>query len=89
MKKKDRIITESLIDEKLKDFPRKDDLKQVVQDMSDQIYDKLGKIQNTQDKILKELVDMRDEDAAGTLHFDKVDKTLNNYEKRLTALESS
>ncbi len=87
--KKDKPVTKSYLDQKLANFATKDDLKQVVQDVSNQIYDKLDTIQTTQDRILKELVDIREENVASTLHFERNDKVISAHEKRITTLEAS
>lgn len=87
--KKDKLVTESYLDQRLANFATKDDLKQVVQDVSNQIYDKLDTIQTTQDKILKELVNIREEDAASTLHFERNDESISDHEKRIASLESA
>ena len=41
------------------------------------------------DGVMKELQDMREENAASTLHFERNDETLENHEKRITTLEHS
>lgn len=69
-------------------------LTQLMTDISDLFYPKFAKIdirlerlENGQDQILKELVDMRDENTASTFHFDRNDQTLKDHEKRLKRLE--
>lgn len=50
---------------------------------------KFDKVLAGQDKIIKELQDMREENAAGTLHFERLDEKVENHEKRITRLESA
>ena len=40
------------------------------------------------DKVVKELQDMREENAAGTLHLERLDETVDDHEKRITRLET-
>jgi hypothetical protein len=39
------------------------------------------------DKVLKELVEMRDENTASTLHFERNDEAIAIHEKRIIAIE--
>lgn len=39
------------------------------------------------DKVLKELVEMREDNAASTLHFERNDEAMSIHDKRITALE--
>ena len=44
-------------------------------------------ILTSMDKVVKELQDMREENAAGTLHFERLDGKVEDHEKRITRLE--
>lgn len=58
----------------------------------DQVNDKMklykDEVITRLDGISKELQDMREEDAAGTLQFRRLDGKVEDHEKRITTLES-
>lgn len=114
----DKPVTEKFLEEKLKGFATKDDLKkelsayatkedltnahqELIQDISDLFYKKFEendarwekndknfeRVLIGQDRILKELVNIRDDNNASTLHFERNDETLEEHDIRLKALE--
>lgn len=51
------------------------------------VYDMKNEIMTGQDKIVKELQDMREENAAGVLQARRVDSTLEDHEVRIKVPE--
>ncbi|OGH17253.1 MAG: hypothetical protein A3C30_01450 [Candidatus Levybacteria bacterium RIFCSPHIGHO2_02_FULL_40_18] len=73
----------------------KKDLKEEVLDLREGIVDQVnGKMKLYKDEVLtkldgisKELQDLREENAASTLHFERLDEKVDNHEKRIARLE--
>lgn len=70
-------------------FATKDDLKQVVADVSDQIYDKLEDIKIVQDKLLKKFETWEVENTVGTEQIRELRVETDDHEKRISTLEAS
>jgi len=81
-------------------FATKEDMAMSVANLEEGMNKKLDKqdenirkfknqILTGQDKILKELEDIRQDNAASILHFERNDESVANHEKRITALETS
>lgn len=73
-----------------------DDLQQIFNDYAkineglwEDNRNRLDKIIAVLDAVSKNIQDLREENAASTLHFERNDETLNNHEKRLKSLESA
>lgn len=74
----------------------KKDLREEMLDLREGIIDQVdSKMKRHNDKVLagldkisKELQDMREEDAAGTLQMRRLNEKVDNHEKRIARLES-
>lgn len=80
----------------LANYPTKQELREELLDQREGIIDQVDskmkrykdEVLQGLDKISKELQDMREEDAAGTLQIRRLGKTVDSHEKRITDLES-
>jgi len=89
-------LTKSDLVSVLEDYPTRRELKEELLDLREGIIDQVDskmkkyndKVLTGLDKISKELQDMREENAAGTLHFERLDEKVEDHEKRINALES-
>lgn len=82
--KRDELVTKGYLTDEFAEF------RAGLIDQLDLRYKKyFNKILTGQDGIMKELQDMREENAAGTLHFERLDDKINNHEKRIKRLEST
>lgn len=93
-------VTEKFLVEKLKAYVTKLDLKTEIAFQNIEIDEKLTKLDvknrgykdelmTKLDKVLKELVDMREENDASTLRFERNETRLDNHGKRITTLETA
>lgn len=86
MKKKtfrDEVVTKGYLTDELADF------REGLVDQLDKRYGQhFNRILDGQDKIMKELETMREENAAGTLIGHRLQKKVEDHEKRIKKLES-
>lgn len=91
MSVRDEIVTRGFLTDTLADF-REDLIDQIDVRMDkklDKVDNKIDKVMIGIDGVMKELSDMREENAAGVLHSRRVDERIENHEKRIKKIESS
>lgn len=95
MKKGSKFITEEFLEEKLEEkiLGLRENLREEISIMQDHLDDKNRKYKDEVltglDKVMKELSDMREENAAGTLQLRRLTIQGEDHEKRITNLESA
>lgn len=96
MKNQTKFVTEEMLDEKLKDIPRMDDLRQIVNDVAktnETLWEenriRLNSINDKQDKILGKLENWEIENSVGTEHARELRVQVDDHEDRLKKLEAA
>ena len=87
MKKKsvrNEVVTKGYLTDELAEFRAG-----LIDQMDQRIDKKFDKVHNTLDKIVGELQDMREENAAGIIQERRLQKQVDNHEKRIKILEAS
>lgn len=93
MKNKKPTILQKTLDERFEQFDQEMDMKFetwgsiIKEDFRKDIRETRDEIMTGQDKIVKELQDMREENAAGILQTRRVESTLEDHEDRIKTLE--
>lgn len=93
MTKSDKLVTEAILEEKLeeklRDIPRMDDFRQIVQDISEINEDKWRKNDEKLDRIIGMLDNWEVENAVGAEHTRELRVQVDDHDKRLKKLEAT
>ncbi len=84
---RDEVVSKGYLTDELAEF-RAGIINQLDGRIESKFKNYTNKVLTGQDKIMKEIQDMREEDAAGTLQMRRLEKTVDSHEKRITRLES-
>lgn len=94
----DNPVSEKFLEEKLKAYATKVDLRTEIALVKLEINESEARLDEKNrgyrdqiltgiDKVVKELLDMREENAASTLHFERTDEKLKEHDIRIKTLE--